>query len=141
MDLYLPKHFKIQELVDPATYAKHGDSAIQFLHRPLILAIDTIREMTGKPITVNNWHQDGPFHWRGLRTPLCKEGAPGSQHRVGKAFDFDVAGMTAAEVRAWLQQHKDSAGLEAIMRMESGTSWCHIDALAGHGPRIHEFAP
>ena len=138
---YVPKYFRIQELVDPKTYSLLHDGAVVKLEPMLCLALDTIKEMLHRPMTVNNWTSEGPYHWRGLRTTECKEGAPTSQHRLGNAFDFDVEGMTAEEVRVWLQAHKDAPGLEGIMRMEAKTDWVHIDGAKGHGPRIHIFAP
>ena len=137
---YQPVHFKIQELVDPETYAAQGEDSISVLKRPIIAALDFIRETLGKRITVNNWHSGGPFSQRGYRPPDSTVGPGHDAHRDGNAFDFDVEDMTAQEVRDWIQENKDLEGLAPIFRMESDVNWCHIDGRDNGFPRIHLFS-
>jgi len=123
MSQYVPKHFKIYELVNKSTYAKYGEKAWWFLDDRLLKIIDTIREDLG-PMTVNSWYWGGPFQWRGLRTSEYYQGKPSqSQHSFGRAVDFDVKGMTADEVRLHIRNNPEY-GITAI---ENDVNWVHID--------------
>ncbi len=159
-----------------SAFLKNPAGVFALLSRPMLLVLDTIREGTGHELTVNDWAafvkshaqngmpmptaaeiaqlendayrlQHGIEIWRGLRTPACKVGAPGSMHRIQKnlgtnnGFDFGIATLTAEEGRQWIHKHKDDKGMEAAMRTEAGRSWIHLDGDPGHGPRIHEFQP
>jgi len=140
--IYRPVHFKAFELVDPACYAKFGEDSVAFFRPELLIALDLIRELSGKAMTVNNWKSGGPFKWRGLRTENCKEGAPYSMHRFGGAIDFDMAGNTADQVRAWLKMQRPAhEALKAITRMEAWTSWVHIDVKPTDLQVLQEFQP
>lgn len=143
MKIYRPKFFKAFELVDPITYSKFGEEAIAIFRPEILIALDTIREMTGRAITVNNWKSGGPFKWRGLRTENCKEGAAYSMHRFGGAFDFDAAGLTADEVRAWIRLTRPTSPdiANGVTRMETGVNWCHIDSQPTEGGKLVEFKP
>ena len=122
--MYKPVWFKAYELVDSATYKKFGENAIQLFNPLALMAIDKIRERFGVPVTINNWYGGGPFRWRGLRTILCNEGAQWSQHRVGGAFDLDVEGYSAEEVRLEILNKK---GCGLITCIEADVNWVHID--------------
>ena len=43
----------------------------------------------------------------------------------GDAVDFDVHGMTAAEVRRWIADNKEK--LPYPIRLENNTNWVHLD--------------
>jgi len=122
--MYTPQHFKAYELVDPITYAKFGEGALQFFNPLLLQALDIMRDFFGVPITVNNWKAGGPFKWRGLRTVDCLEGAKWSQHRLGGAVDCDVRGKTADEVRNEIIYNK---GFKIITCLEADVNWVHLD--------------
>ena len=121
--IYRTKYFKLHELVDKETYEQYGQVAWQFLDERMLMALDQLREALG-PITVNNWKWGGQFQWRGLRTSKCRQGAKMSQHRFGRAVDFDVKGMTAREVRAYIRKHFDDFGIACIERK---VNWVHMD--------------
>ena len=78
-------------------------------------------------IGVNNWHEGGPFSQRGFRDDPAT-GSTFSQHRFGRALDFDVVGMAADEVRSWILNHVKE--LPFITRMERDVNWVHIDCAA-----------
>jgi len=122
--MYVPRHFKAFELVDPITYAKFGEGALQLFNPLALQALDTMRDYFKVPITVNNWKTGGPFKWRGLRTVDCLEGAKWSQHRLGGAFDCDVRGKTADEARSEIIYNK---GFKIITCLEADVNWVHLD--------------
>lgn len=123
------KYFKAYELVDKKTYEKMGEEALTLFTPEILIALDGIREYFEEPITVNNWHSGGQFQWRGYRTPAKAKalGSPNSEHAKGNAFDFDIHGMTAQEVRQNIIINKNNPLLQNITRIEANVSWVHID--------------
>ena len=61
-----------------------------------------------------------------------------SPHILGKAFDFDVQGMTAGEVRLWLAYNKDK--LPYHIRLENYVNWVHMD-VEDTGHPVYIFEP
>jgi hypothetical protein len=139
------KYFQTYELVDKTTYEQLGDKALSLFSTDILTALDGVREFFGEPVTVNNWREGGPFQWRGYRTVEAahKLGSPTGheQHQAGNAFDFDVHGMTADEVRRVIVLNKDNPLLTKITRLEANVSWVHMDCKALILPqaRIHVF--
>jgi len=144
---YRPKYFKAQELVPKNVFERNatGDIFAMF-DENLLIDMDTIRELCveeygkGTYTIINNWHVDGQFSQRGLRTDP-KVGAPNSPHRSGKAFDFDVyqvkngksIKVDAEKVRVLIRGNSDK--LIAVRRMEKDVNWVHVDSV------IHLFNP
>lgn len=142
------KYFKIQELVDEAVYNKWGATAWQFIDINLIESLLIIREGLGKPITINNWMNGGRFDERGLRHNVSdmvinKTQPYLSAHMMGKAFDFDVKGMEAEEVREWICDNEElfphKIRLEHKMKGKI-ISWVHLDVFDNpKNPHIYKF--
>ena len=141
-------YFDISELVDKTVYDKYGEAAWKFLDKTTLACLLVVREGLGKSMTCNNWKSGGQFSQRGLRTnisPLVK-GKTGlylSAHLFGKGFDFDVAGMTAVEVRAWIVAN--AAKFPCKIRLERNMSgkpinWVHLDTMSGESdPQVLQF--
>ena len=130
---YRPQFFKLYELVCPDVYSKLGEMAWQLLDEKATVTVDWIRRTLDKEITINNWHDGGDFSQRGLRCIQCQIVKDAclhgdvyvSAHILGRAFDFDVKGMTADDVRVWLALNKEK--LPYPIRLERDTVWCHLD--------------
>lgn len=122
------EHFKLQELLDKATFELYGDDAWALFPNESIMMIDGIRDFFGVPVTCNNWLWGGSMQYRGYRPPDCPVGAAHSYHKSGRAFDFDVRGMTAEHVRTLIIMHKDDPMLKLINRLETDVSWVHTDS-------------
>lgn len=134
------KYFKIQELVSKEIYDEFGeDSLLQFKSDKALNSLFALRALIGLPITVNNWHIGGQFNNRGLRTQDCKVGAKNSAHKKGLAFDIDVKGMKAEEVRQFILAHQKE--LPFITRLESDVNWCHFDCVYTGKNQITMFKP
>lgn len=147
----IKKYFKVQELVSSKVYKKYGESSWKFLCPRLLQTLLVIRKKLNKPITINNWHNGGKFSQRGLRSNLgsiflskFKKGALYlSGHVLGKAVDFDVAGMTANEVRDWLVTNEKI--LPYKIRLENKLkgkyiSWVHLDMIwESKNPKVYKF--
>jgi len=137
----IKKYFCIQEFVSEKVYKKHGENAWQFLSIRLLHTMLIIREDLDKSITINNWKWGGKFRQRGLRSNMGyivlkmvkRMRIYLSGHVLGCAVDFDVKGMTAVEVRQYLNGiHKK---LPYKIRLENTMngkpiSWVHLDCIS-----------
>lgn len=135
--------FSIKELVDPKTYKEWGENAWQLLNEDALLMLHGIRTFIDRPITVNSWDWRGALQYRGFRPADCPVGARASWHKSGRAFDFDVQGMSAVQVRKLLLENQDDSLLLGIMRMEDRVPWVHADnaPLREGQKRIYLFSP
>jgi len=125
MTPYQPRHFIVQEFVPPELYKALGARSIFVMDYYIVKMADAIREYFGLPMTINNWKWGGKFKYRGFRPCECKVGAKYSLHRTGKAIDFDIAGVSAEEVRQEILNHPRL--FPHIAALEKGVSWVHAD--------------
>ena len=138
------RHFQLYELVDRETYETRGETAWELFDPIALEMLDDLRDFFNHPITVNNWHAGGPFQFRGYRPPTYKPGVtPGSYHRMGRAFDFDVKDHTATEARKLIigSAKVNNPLTMKVQRMEADVNWCHVDIAPppkGHN-RIYLF--
>jgi hypothetical protein len=135
--------FKLEELVDPQSFNDYGEGCWSFFPQESLYMLHGIRTYFNVPITINTWHSGGPFQQRGYRGPSSTIGAALSYHKRGRAFDFDVKGMTAEQVRTEIKMHQDDENLKLIQRMENKVTWCHVDCgtLKEGQSRIYLFNP
>lgn len=133
------KHFNLKELVSREVYDQYGKEAWKLFDQRAIDTIDFIRDELDLPITVNNWSWGGDYQLRGYRPERCHIGAANSAHKQGMAFDFDVKGMTADDVRQWLKDNESK--LPYPIRCEAGVNWVHIDTRAKQGHKLYFFNP
>ena len=124
---YIPKHFTIQELVDPETYVKLGQKALSVMDDRILMTADMIREYFNKPMTINNYNLG--LHYRGFRNANCTVGSKGSMHKQGKAIDFNVSGISDEEMRQIiLKNYKTVPAFKYITGLELLTNgWVHAD--------------
>ncbi len=132
-------YFDIRELVSREVYNKEGENAWRFFDPRLLEVMLFIREDLGKPISVNGWFFGKSFSQRGLRentgSVVRKKTQDGklylSAHVFGQALDFDVKGMSAAEVRNKLVDMADR--LPYSIRLEANVNWVHLDVAVKEG--------
>ena len=137
----LHKYFPISELVCQHTYSKWGEKSWQFLDTAYLHNLLVIRrDILQVPMICN--HEVA--NQRGLRCNLCelvkeKDEVYLSPHKLGKAGDFTVKGMTAQEARSRIRNNAHL--LPYPLRMEGGVSWLHIDVLPQWGitQKVYEF--
>ncbi len=145
------KFFDIKELVSPLVHKIHGERAWKFLCPRALETLLIIRINIDKSITVNDWAWGGKFTQRGLRSNLgyiflkmFKRGKLYlSAHVLGRAFDFDVKGMTAIEVRQWIVDNEKlfphKLRLEWKMKGKE-IRWVHLDLIwEKKNPHIYKF--
>ena len=119
------KFFMIEELVPKNIVEKYGEKAWWFVDEKVISFLDSLRSNLGRSIVVNNYLWGGKNQYRGFRDIKCKIGAKNSIHRLGKAADFNVKGITSENVRKYIL---DNIELYPEVRgIELGVSWVHVD--------------
>lgn len=136
--MYIPKYFKVQELVTPELYAAKKDKAIEVMDEKILMSLDAIRSFLGCPIIVNNWHINGKRSLCGWRPKDCAIGAKNSSHKSGMAVDF-ICGLSATAVRKLILNNQWRFPL--ITRMEDNVSWVHIDCKFTGRKEIILFNP
>jgi hypothetical protein len=100
--------------------------------------MDALRNKFGVPITVNNYYKGGSFSQRGFRDDL-QIGAILSQHRYGRACDFDIHGITAEHFRDMVKNNELTNELKYITRIEEGVPWVHLDCAGINSEKIVFF--
>jgi uncharacterized protein YcbK (DUF882 family) len=120
MKQYIPKHFSWHELVPSAEYKNYW---LYLIDDRILMSLDAIREHYKRPVIVNNWHSGGTFTLRGLRPMNSVVGAKYSQHKFGRAADFDVLGIPAEQVRNDIR----SGLFPLITCIEKDVNWVHVD--------------
>ena len=126
--IYIPKHFKIYELIPREEYCKYikrkGDKLWLMFDRNLLITIDVLREKFGT-LVINDWYWGGENQYRGWRPMNILLGAELSQHKFGRAVDFTPQKVTVNEVREYIRANQDLYPL--ISAMEDEVNWCHVD--------------
>ena len=130
---YIPKYFELYELLPPELYI--GDlytseiarqrAFASYFDTKLLITIDKVRDIIGKPLICNTWFQDGNRRYCGFRTENCSVGARLSAHKEGKAADLICRDYSAEQMRQIIFEHKDL--LPYPIRIEDKVSWLHID--------------
>ena len=136
-------NFIIQEFVPKSLFEYYGEKCVWFLDHNHLKAVQFIREYFDTPMTVNDWHKGGHLQFRGFRTDefyysytgnkTYKQKRKGllSQHRFGKATDFNLSGITPDETRNKIIENKKeflNLGLTTIESGEYSPTWVHIDS-------------
>lgn len=147
----LVKYFDIKELVSEAVFKRYGERAWRFFDTEALEVLLWVRVRIGKPMYINNWHRGGKLSQRGLRTNVDsifkrmfrRNRLYLSGHVFGKAFDFDVEGWKAEDVRDWIEEH--AAELPHKIRLEwkkdgKPISWVHLDTMSEpHLDKVYKF--
>lgn len=125
------KHFDLREFVPSDIWEGYGENAKWFIDIRVFQSMEYIRSIFDAPITINNWHTGGTFQNRGFRHPLSTVGARLSQHKFGRAIDFNVEGITSTAVFNTLKSEWSKIAANTwFTTMEDpaiATTWTHID--------------
>ena len=137
--MYIPKYFKIYELVPPEVYDSTNDKdKLWFLFDDRILQIaDVLREKFGKMVC-NTWWWGGNSKYRGYRPFDCKVGAKYSQHKFGRALDLVPLEAPVDKVRQYLIDNYELYR-RYVTGIELGVSWLHIDCRNWHDGKPYLF--
>jgi len=130
--MYQPKQFRLEEVLPQRFFElnqKRGSQLWIIFDDRALITLDRLRERYNRRVTVNTWlwNEVDPFNYRGYRPPDCEIGAGLSQHKFGRAFDLDVDGIPAHEVRADIRRDKKDLAFEFITAVEENITWFHFD--------------
>lgn len=140
----IKEYFDIEELACNHLlehYKANPERCWDFLDTGFLADLLVIRRGLNKAMYCNN-HSAG-VHQRGLRCNLCelvkeKDRPYLSGHVLGKAGDFTIEGMTAAEARKQIKLMADK--LPVPLRQEADVSWLHIDVMpTPNSQKVYEF--
>jgi len=95
----------------------------------ILWTIDTIRELYGEKMYVNNYAFGGANKYRGLRPWSYDDGSSISPHKCGIAIDFNFAQTTHAQFLNDVLTKRDQPEFQFITGIEDfpGIDWNHID--------------
>jgi hypothetical protein len=128
--IQLTENFYLDEFIPKEVYDQFGERAKIFLDPRLPILMEAIRDHFGKGIIINNWATGGTFNNRGFRHPHSGTGGTLSQHKFGRACDYNVDGVLDMEVdKEMIKEFKKFAplGLTTIENPLFTTGWTHID--------------
>ena len=149
--MYLPKYFKLYELI-PAEFhqkAKSLKDRIKLwwcLDGRILRTADVLRERYGKLIC-NDWYWRTSFNspeihgneYRGWRPPNCPVGAVMSSHKWGRALDLIPLECTVEEIRNDIINNPTS--FKYIKAIEMEVPWLHIDCRSWYENKILKIYP
>jgi len=139
------KWFDVREFVDSSTWNLLGIKAQWMISPQIVRVCDRLRELTGVPVTVNNWHfakKSNVFKSSGFRAVWDKTGGQLSQHRRGTAADVKVLGMAPIQVHRLIFAHEaefKALGLTTLESLGYTRTWSHLDCrpvIEGVTPEI-----
>lgn len=124
---YRPKHFRLEELVDPHIYQARGARAWELLRPDALISLDLLRMRFG-PLIVNDWHGGGRYSESGLRRFDTDTGAKWSMHKYGAAFDCKFVQVSSQEVHAYVLANADEFPQITVLEDIAATpTWLHFD--------------
>lgn len=126
------KYFDLQELVPPEIFNQFGEKSRSFLDPRSGTLLDRIRELVGRPITINDWKEGGIFDERGYRLPWAPTGGKLSQHKRGTAYDLEIELddkiPSYERFRQLIRDNFEELNKLGLTTIEKDTpSWLHID--------------
>jgi hypothetical protein len=129
VSFYVPKHFNSYEVVSPEVFNSMEEWRIWLLFDPRILwTADMVRDLYDRPMTVNNWKNGGQFTLRGWRPGDINlvEGVKVDQHKYGRALDWDISGVPAADFVQDVINNPNQREFQFITALEIA-NWNHVD--------------
>jgi len=132
--------FDIAEFVDSRVLRILKENAAFMVDPKIVRVCDLLRELSGKPTTVNNWSWGGIYDSSGFRAIWDKTGGTLSQHRCGRGADAKVRDFTPKMVHELILDNSakfEDAGLTTLEHLDFTPSWSHLDVR----PRIKGWHP
>ena len=130
--MYKSRYFEVYELLPPMLYTvemyndeQARNEGYRYFDERLLITIDRVREIIGRPLICNTWYMDGTIKYAGFREANCPVGSAKSQHKLGRAIDLVCHYYSAEEMRQILEKNKHL--LPYPIRVEKDVKWLHID--------------
>jgi len=123
--MQLSKHFTLEEMEKSQTATRKGGE-IKNLGDLCYEVLEPVRAKFDKPVTITS----------GYRSPELSEAIGSkatSQHCLGQAVDFEIAGVSNLEVALWLTNNVnfDQCILEFWKEGEPNSGWIHVSFHEG----------
>jgi len=128
--LKVSKNFIIQEFVPENLYNIWGNKSIYFVDKRCFKIAQFIRDRFNKTTTINNWYFGNTLNNRGFRMPNSTVGGTLSQHKFGRAIDFNVDGMSSKEIFEDIKNNKElyfNNFITTVENVKYTPSWIHLD--------------
>lgn len=136
-------HFYFHEFFSPGIWQSNNEVFLRKLIDPrLLLIIEKIRVDLNKPVYINNWKWGGNSKYRGFRPKNTTVGALYSQHKFGRALDFQVKDFTNKQVHNFILKNEKAFFKMGLTRIESvldAPTWVHIDLAWTNLKKIKVF--
>jgi len=125
--------FILQEFIPPEILEEYGEfNSLRFVNINAVRFLAWLKiQYDGRTLKVNNWFWVGKEHglcYRGFRPSSYPHGAPGSDHRIVMAVDFDIEGIKPSDVHWFIDKHynliRSKFGLTKIE--EDTKTWTHV---------------
>lgn len=137
-------YFDTREFIDERTWNILGIKSAWMIDPKIVAVCDLLRELTGLPVKVNNWHYYKPGQQKyvasGLRAKWERTGAELSQHRLGRAADVKIVGMSPTQIFNLIMVHSEAfaaVGLSTMEDLRDTKTWNHLDCR----PKIKGIHP
>ena len=135
----LKHYFSIKELVPEDIFKIHKERAWRVFDTRLLENLLFMRKDLGKSFYVNNYRKG--LQYRGYDNGYRPKTSL-SYHKLGKAIDFTVKGMTPNQVRDYIRKNYKRfpypAGRIEVLKKGKPISWVHYDIGAEEG-QLLEF--
>jgi len=137
-------HFKYHEFFSKGIWQSNTEAQLKrLLDDRLVPLMELIRTKIDKPVICNTWFWNpDSAQYRGFRPQNSPVGALYSQHKMGRAMDFKVNGMTAHQVRRFILDNESDFFNAGLTRLEDGRdapTWVHLDLAWTGLNTIHVF--
>jgi hypothetical protein len=140
---YIPKHFKLYELLPREIYDKIvvtiDESLVWGLFDSRFLwTIDACRKEWNVPVFINTWHHtlrdifQNVYNWSGYRPFDVGIGALYSQHKFFRAGDLKIPSLDIYDLIQDIKNHSEKLAYKYITCVEEKChgivpSWLHLD--------------
>jgi len=132
----LESNFHVNELYHP----RDVNLALKLIDPTTIAALQQLRFYFDVPIIVNNRRNKN----RGYRSIFSSVGADYSMHRLNKAYDFNVKGLSSDIVYDRILENQEDIldmGWTTIENKAFTKSWTHLDTRITNKDKIHIVSP
>ena len=127
--MYIPTHFTLAELMPKKYLHVVSSERLWAMFDPKLLSsLDILRDYTNKSIYINY----GSMQCRGYRDCDVCGGVGGalSAHRLGRAVDLNIEGMSSEEVfHMLLKKQHLFPGIRRMEDISKTPTWTHIDTI------------
>lgn len=137
-------NFSLKEFMPSNLYSKWGNASIWFIDPKIITLAQFIRDHFGASMTINGKIGSKTFNYRGFRPPTYKGGGKLSQHRFGRAIDFNIKGITPNDIRKEILSNSKefmSMGLTVLEHEKYAPTWVHADIRTTNKSEIFIVKP